>query len=126
MPYELIWEDRGVIFRFWDVVSDDDLKQSNLDAYGHPRFADIAYELVDFTNVTEFGFSNDTVRLVAEWDFKASKRNPSMRLAIVGEDKLLLGLANMYRLTLDSQGGTWEQDAFATMDEARSWIADES
>ena len=40
MPYELIWEDRGVVFRFSDVADDDDLKQSNKEVFDNPRFAD--------------------------------------------------------------------------------------
>ena len=32
LPYELIWEDRGLLFKFWDVVTGDELVQSNLDA----------------------------------------------------------------------------------------------
>ncbi len=125
MPYELIREDRGVVFRFWGVASDHDLRQSNLDFYDHPRFADVDYQLVDFTDVTKLDFSSNTVRLVAEWDAQASKRNPSLRVAIVGEDQLLLGLANMYRITFEIQGGPWEQSQFATVDEARAWLAGE-
>ncbi len=125
MPYELIWEAGGVVFRFSGVASDQDLRQSNLDFYDHPRFADADYQLVDFTDVTKLDFSSNTVRLVAERDAQASKRNPSLRVAIVGEDQLLLGLANIYRITLDIRGGSWEQGQFATVDEARAWLAGE-
>ena len=125
MPYELIWEDRGVVFRFSGVASDHDLRQSNRDFYDHPRFADADYQLVDFTDVTKLDFLSNTVRLVAEWDVQASKRNPSLRLAIVGEEQLLLGLANIYRITFDIQDGPWEQGQFATVDEARAWLAGE-
>ena len=125
MPYELIWEDRGVVARYWGVASDHDLQQANRDIVNSLRFADIDYTLDDYTNVTRIDFSSHVVRRSADLDLQASKRNPSLRVAIVGEDKLLLGLANMYRLTLDSQGGPWEQGHFAAMDEARAWLAGE-
>ena len=121
MPYELTWEERGVLIRFWDVVSDHDLMQSNLDCYDNPRFETAGYEIADFTEATKLAFSSGTLRRVAELDFKASKRNPAMRLAVVGEELLLLGLANMYRALFDLEGGIWEQAQFATVDEARPW-----
>jgi len=125
MPYELIREDRGVVFRFWGVASDHDLRQANLDFDDHPNFETLEYSIVDFTDVTKLDFSSHVVRLVAEGDAQASKRNPSLRVAIVGEDQLLIGLANMYRITFDIQGGPWEQGQFATVDEARAWLAGE-
>ena len=54
MPYELIWEARGVLCRFSGIASDDDLRQANFDIYSNPKFEEIDYELVDFTDVTEF------------------------------------------------------------------------
>ena len=125
MPYELIWEARGVVFRFSGVASDHDLRQSNIDAFDHPRFADIDYQLFDFTEVTRLDVSSDAVRWAADWDLQASKRNPSLCVAVVGEDPLLIGLTNMYRITFDTQGGPWEQGQFATVDEARAWLAGE-
>ena len=123
MPYELIWEARGVVFRFSGVASDHDLRQSNLDFYDHPNFETVVYQIADFTDVTKLDFSSYTVRLVAERDAQASKRNPSLRVAIGGAEQLLIGLANMYRITFDIQGGPWEQDQCATVDEARAWLA---
>ena len=125
MPYELIWEERGFVFRFSGVASDQDLRQSNIDAFDDPRFADIDYQIADFTDVTRLDFSSAVIRWSANWDRQASKRNPSIRVAIVGEDKLVIRLANMYRTLLDLQEGPWEQGQFATVDEARAWLAGE-
>ena len=123
MPYELIWEERGGVCHFSGVATDHDLKQANLDTFSDPRFADMEYQLVDFTDVTSLDFSSVVMRWAAEYDLKASKRNPSVRVAIVGDDQLLLGLTNIYRITFDLEGGPWEQGQFATVDEARAWLA---
>ena len=66
MSYELIWEDRGVLFQFWDVVSGDELVQSNLDVYADPRFESIECELVIFSDSVEFVASSESVRRVAK------------------------------------------------------------
>ena len=123
MPYELIWEDRGVVLRFWGVASDHDYRQSSLEFYGHPKAADIDYTLVDYTDVTKLDYSINFLRSSAASDAEASKRSPSMRVAIVGKEQLLLGLTNMYLTHFDLQGGTWEHVQFTTVDEARVWLA---
>ncbi len=83
MSYELIWENRGVVFRFRDVVTGDELVQSNLDVYADPKFESIEYELAMFSDSVEFEASSETVRRVANMDAEASKRNPKIIVAIV-------------------------------------------
>ena len=122
MPYKLIWEEWGVVFRFSGVASDHDLKQSNIDVFDHPSFETLEYQIADFSDVTRLDFSSDGIRWGADWVLQASKWNPNIRVAIVGEDQLLIGLANMYRIEFDLKGGFWEQEQFATMDEARAWL----
>ncbi len=123
MPYELTWEARGVLFTFSGTASDDDLRQSNVDVYAHPKFASIDYEIADFTAVTRLQFSAEALRWTANADFDASQRNPGIRVAIVGTEPVLLGLANMYRALTDVRGNPWKQGQFATVDEARIWLA---
>ncbi len=125
MACALIWEKQGVVFQFSGVASDHDLRQSYLDAINDPRFETLKYQIVDFTDVATLDFSPNIVRWGAHFDLRTSKRNPSIRVAIVGEQLLLMGLANMYRIHFDIEGGTWEQGQFATVDEARAWLTDE-
>lgn len=125
MAVELIWEEKGVWARFMGLASDHDLQQVNLDVRSDPRFDTLNYGIVDFTDVTTLDFSTTAMRLVADHDVSASKRNPLLRLAVVGEQPLLMGMANIYRTVFDLRGGTWEQRHFATIDEARAWLTDE-
>ena len=125
MPYELIWEERGGVCHFSGVATDHDLKQANLDTFNDPRFADMEYQLVDFTDVTSLDFSSEVMRWAAASDANSSKRNPSMHVVVVGEEQLLLGFTNMYITHFDLHDGTWEHVLFATMDEARAWLAGE-
>ena len=126
MSYELIWEDRGVLFQFWDVVSGDELVQSNLDVYADPRFESIECELVIFSDSVEFAASSESVRRVAKMDATASQRNPNIVVAIVASQLVIQGLVNLYRLQSDFEGSTWETEFFETVDEARTWIAGKS
>ncbi len=124
MPYELIWEDRGVLFRFWDVVTDDQLVQCNLDVYADPKFESIEYELAIFPDSMVFEASVATVRRVAEMDVEASGRNPKIVVAIVATQRVIRGLANLYRLQTEATGGLWKTAHFKTEEEARRWLAE--
>ena len=116
---------RGVVVRFSGVASDHDLRQANRAFHDHPSFETLEYSIIDFTDVTKLDFSSHAARLIADNDFKASKRNPSLRLAIVGGGLNLIGLANMYRTLFELQTGPWKQGQFATVDEARAWVVGE-
>ncbi len=124
MPYELIWEDRGVLWRFRDVVTGDELVQANLDIYSNSRFESMEYELAIFLDSVVFEASTETVRLVAELDASASKRNPKVLLAIVASQMVIRGLANLYRLQSEVAGSTWKTEFFETEEEARRWLAE--
>ena len=124
MPYELIWEGRGVLFRFRDVVTDDELVQCNLDVYADPKFESIEYELAVFPDSMVFEASVATVRRVAEMDVKASERNPKIVVAIVATQRAIRGLANLYRLQTEATGGLWKTAHFKTEEEARRWLAE--
>ena len=112
MPYDVVWENRGVVFRFWDVVTDDELVQSNLDVYSGNKFETIEYELAIFLDTVTFKASSATVRRVAKMDAEASKRNSKMVVAIVASQTVIRGLANLYRLESEASGGQWNTEYF--------------
>lgn len=125
MAYELIWEPEGVVIKYSDFVSDADIQQANLDLFDDPRFEALKFEICDYTDVDGLDRSSEIVRWVAEFDIRASERNPSVRVAVVGEQPLLKGVTNMYRAEFELRGGKWGQGQFATVKEARIWLAKE-
>ncbi|MFP6759858.1 MAG: hypothetical protein VCC99_16840, partial [Alphaproteobacteria bacterium] len=91
MPFELIWEPEGVVIQYAGVVTDDDIRQANLDLFDDPRFETLKYEICIYTDITALDRSSEIVRWVAEFDLPASQRNPSICVAVVGEQPLLKG-----------------------------------
>ena len=125
MAFELIWEPEGVVIQYAGVVSDDDIRQANLDIFDDPRFDTLMYEICIYTDIAALDRSSEIVRWVADFDLQASKRNPAIRVAVVGEQPLLRGITNMYRAEFELRGGTWGQGLFDTVEEARAWLANE-
>ncbi len=126
MPCELIWEDRGVLFKFRDVVTGDELVQANLDIYSDPRFESVEYELFVFPDSVVIKVSAEKVRRVAELDAEASIRNPNILVAVVASQLVIRGLVNLYSIQHEVSGGTWKTDYFETEEEARKWLAETS
>ncbi len=124
MPYEVTWEDRGVLWRFWDVVTGDELVQANLDIYSDPKFESMEYEIAIFSDSVVFKASTETVRRVAEMDMDASKKNPKVVVLVVASQLVIRGLVNLYRLQHEAMGGSWKIEYFDTEEEARTWLAE--
>ena len=124
MPYEMIWEDRGVVSRYWGAVTGDELIQNNLDEKLDPRFDRCEYDLVIFTGSVVFDVSSSQLRFIAESDANASKEKPNFVVAIVASQTVIHGLTNLYRLQHEVSGGQWNVAYFATKAEARQWLAE--
>ena len=121
MPYKLIWEQEGVVFRFSGVVSDEELIASNDEVYASPDFPAMKYEIVDFTVIDKLDVSAEAVRRVARMDRVASETNADVRVAIITSEMFILGMSRMYGLGHESEGGSWTTEVFESEEDARAW-----
>ena len=124
MPYKLTWEDRGVVAQYWGVITCDVLFQSNEEQKLDPRDDHNEYALGVFSNSVVFDVSGPELRRIAAMDAAASQTKPNFVVAIVAEQAVIHGLANMYRLQHEAVGGQWNTNFFTTEEEARRWIAE--
>ncbi len=121
MSYESIWEDRGLVTRFRDEVTEDVLNHSALEAFADPRFENIEYWISDLSDISGFPASSQSVRRTADLDKMASKRNPDLKVAIIPGPMVVRGMANMYRTFNEIMGTSWKIEIFDTEDAARKW-----
>jgi hypothetical protein len=122
MPYETFWEPRGIRWVFEGSVTDDDLTRPNEDLYDDSRFLEIRYQIADFRFISGVSALSETVRLVSHMDREQSRRNPDVKVAILGTSPVVKGLARMYALT--GAEDRWQVRLFETEEEAREWIGD--
>ena len=122
MPYELSWEDSGVVFRFSGVVSDEELVAANEEVYASPLFPIMRYQIFDVSMIEKFQVSSEAVRAAADSDRSAAKRNPDVKVAIIiTSSPFLRGLANMYALSHEAHGGSWVTETFEREEDGRAW-----
>ena len=124
MPYELSWEERGVVSRFWGVVTSEQLIDNNVDELLDPKFEHSEYDLTIFEDSVVFNVPSSKLRLIADSDANSSNRKPSFLVAIVAAQTVIHKLSDIYRYEHEVIGGRWKIENFATEAEARLWLAE--
>lgn len=122
MPYATEWETRGVVWRFWGVVTGDELLQSNHEIYGDERFDRLAYQIVDLTRVEQFAVSEDDMLVMAASDRAAALSNGNIHVAVAAKNADVKRLSAIYEAA--SVRSPWVQRVFETVEEARRWVDD--
>lgn len=120
MPYDTRWEAKGLYWRFHGEVSGREILQSNLDAYGDPRFEDLKYQIADFLEIELLEMEPIEVKKIAYLDNAAAKSNPRIRVAIVAQRESI----EKYAALVEGYSGYshWETEVFENLGEARAWL----
>ncbi len=119
MSYELNWEPRGVVKRFFGLVTSKELLNSSEKTEADLRFDDLRYVINDFLACTEFTTDPGVLEELAAIDSAAAMINPGIKIAVVTTSDTLIAVALQYA---DSPLNTFPTRIFSTLDEARAWI----
>lgn len=120
MSYTIAWDNRGVVWTFYGVLTCDDVVQANLDIYGDSRFDELRYQVVDISDVERFDVSADAMEVAASMDEVASLSNPHLVVAVVATGEEGVAVAEMY--LADMKDTSWEVRIFPSMADAGAWI----
>jgi len=83
MSFDLKFLDSGVVLTFADVVTDDNLLESDQQLYGHAYPQGMRYQLVDLTEVRDFQASHQTMRYLGEKDREYAQTHGRVLIAVV-------------------------------------------
>jgi len=83
MSFNLEFHDNGVTLSFADVVTDEDLLESDDGLYGHDYPQGLQFQLVDLTDVRDFQASHKTMRYLGEKDREYSQTHGRQLIAVV-------------------------------------------
>ncbi len=120
MPYETIWEDEGVYWRFFDQVTGREILQANLDIYMDCRFRSLKYQILNFLESTDFDITAEDVASIAAYDNELAGGAPEMRVAIVATREEIDELHDVY--DSETVHSPWETGIFRELREARGWV----
>ena len=119
MPYELVWEPRGVYRRYYGDVTIAERRASFDAICGDARFDDLRYAITDYLAVQAYEITTQATAEIAAMHVGPLLTNPRLLIAaVVVRDDIVAAIQQFIR-----HGFT---DApyciFPTLDEARLWV----
>lgn len=121
MPYTLHWEPEGVLRRFHGQVTVAERQQSLAAICADPRFDRLRYAITDYLDVSEFGGTAQDTEEIAALHVAPLITNPGIVIAGVATHPVVL--ADIARFQALGLIGDQPYQVFATVAEARAWIA---
>ena len=118
MSNQLVWEPRGVFWRYSGDVRGAEVIEASSQIYGDTRFDDLKYKLVDFLDIKSIQMSSDELALIAFQHRAAEMSNQNIRTAIImgPDNELAEQFATFF---VDSN---WDVKVFKERDAANSWL----
>ena len=115
------WEDKGLYRQFTNNVTGREVLNINLTIQGDPRFDDIKYVINDFTQITDFDFSDIDIKRLVVTDNAAAKSNPNLKIALILTLEPLLEWANLYCEYM--KDSPYICEIFDNISDARKWVS---
>jgi hypothetical protein len=125
MAYEIEWEQsgarwRGVRRRFFGQTSEAEVVRSVSETGSDPRFDDLCYIINDFSACDNVAYTKEGAELLSALGVLSEMANPNFKVAIVGDAPIAGRFAESY---LSAALNTIPTRIFATLGEARAWLA---
>lgn len=119
MGYELTWESRGAVKRFFGHVTGNDVLQSVINVESDERFDRLRYVINDFLEATGLTVSASELDEIAAIDGAAALVNRNIRIAIVTTNPEIISASDQYA---KSPMNAYPTRIFPTVNEARTWL----
>lgn len=121
MPSTVTWEPRGLYARFVGECSIGDVTRVFDELSADPRLDTARYAIFDYLGVTTHDVTESDIEHAAALDIGMSFTNPRLLLASVTTDGRI---RELWRHYISVNVKTERHGIFATVAEARAWIAE--
>jgi len=116
------WEENGVKVKYSKIFTFNDNLDSMSEIYCDSRSNKMKYVILDLSDVNKISLNDDDYRVLAGYDFIASKRIDNLKLAILIDDPHLEEDNNKFFRYFQKYDTSWECKIFFNMDELNNWI----
>lgn len=124
MPYETIWEQKGVYQRFSGRLISEDREQAENAVMGNSRFDGLEYWIVDSLAIEEYLLDKKDAVLATGFDLGAEYINDNVLMVFIATNTDHRGNIQRYMKFLEGLGSTWETRLFNDVESARRWISE--
>ena len=115
------WEDKGLYREFKDHITGKEVLELNLTIQGDSRFDNLKYVINNFTQITDFDFSDIDIKLIAITDDVAALSNPRLKIALIVTLEPLLKLADSYCEYM--KDSPYICEIFDNLNDAKKWVS---
>ena len=122
VEYKYDEESNFLYYRFYGVLTDDDLKQQAQAVVDDPKIKPGVKEIVDLRSVESVEASTDSIGEVINIDKEHMEKLAGQRTAIVAPRELLYGLSKIYEVLYELSQGPANIKVFRDITEARKWL----
>lgn len=121
MPYMIIDEGSGLVFRFSGDVPFEEIMVANKNGWEHPRWDKHQYQIWDFEKVETFGMDENEALASAYMDNVHARHTKLIKVAFVTDNKHINKTLQAYIAAIDSEN--FEAQVFANEADARKWVS---
>ena len=119
MAYTVVEEKNGVLIRFYDTITSDDVYQSMKAIWTLPRWREFRYEICDLRDLTAGTVDESDMISFAHLDNAATIGARRSKLAFVATQPEAIEMCHLYLQVAQSEGLAVR--IFATVEDAREW-----
>jgi hypothetical protein len=119
LGYELHWEDRGVVKRYFGKVSSEELLAPVIATEADKRFDTLRFVINDFLAAESVAFTQADIDAIAAHDMGAAATNPNIKVAVVAAQPEVIDLVHRY---MQAAALAYPTRIFSTTAEARAWV----
>ena len=120
MPYEVIWFQRGVEWRYTGHVTGREIVDSIMSIFGDARFDSLAYQIADLTHIESAQVQEREMKQSAYLDRAASQSNPHISVAIIASTPISRKIGQQY--IDNAKVSPWDIQMFENRSDAERWL----
>ena len=120
MPYELVWEPRGVLRRYFGDVTIAERRVSFESICGDARFDDLRHAITNYLEVGAYEVTAQATAEIAALHVGPLRTNPRIAMAAVATRPDIVAAIQDF---IDHGFTRTPYRVFATVDEARRWLS---
>ena len=117
MPYQVVWEPKGVVKHVSGDVTPQEFMQSIVAVQNDPRFDSARYSINSFVDAQALQITESDIHMYAATSIGAAVSNPNIRICIVASDPAIIALIAVY-----TKLSPYKTVFFESISEARAWL----
>ncbi|GGD45489.1 hypothetical protein [Muriicola marianensis] len=122
MPFRTIWEEYGIKWEFYGVVTSEEIEKANETFFSDPRSKTAQYQIVHTLETEDVEWRPLDMVEITFNDVAASKSGMQLKLAYIADKERIREKIEKYIAMSKNLNSEWEFKGFNNEKAARDWV----